>query len=52
MSIFDRYHRDDISYEEGVDIIRKCIAELDKRLPIASGGYLYTIILWFPEADV
>jgi len=41
MSIFDRYHRDDISYEEGVDIIRKCIFELNKRLPISSGGYLY-----------
>jgi len=41
MSIFDRYHRDDITYEEGVEIIRKCIAELDKRLPVASGGYLY-----------
>jgi len=40
MSIFDRYHRDDISYEEGVDIIQKCIFELDKRLPISSGGYL------------
>jgi len=42
MSIFDRYHRDDISYEEGLDIIRKCITELDKRLPIASGGYRYS----------
>lgn len=41
MSIFDRYHRDDISYEEGVEIIRKCVFELEKRLPIASGGYLY-----------
>jgi 20S proteasome subunit beta 4 len=41
MSIFDRYHRDDISYEEGVDILRKCVAELEKRLPISSGGYLY-----------
>jgi 20S proteasome alpha/beta subunit len=41
MSIFDRYHRDDLSYEEGLDIIRKCIFELEKRLPIASGGYLY-----------
>ena len=41
MSIFDRYHRDDISYEEGIDIVRKCISELDKRLPIASGGYRY-----------
>ena len=40
MSIFDRYHREDINYEEGVDIIRKCIFELDKRLPISSGGYL------------
>ena len=46
MSIFDRYHRDDISYEEGVDIIRKCIFELDKRLPIASGGYLYILVLY------
>ena len=40
MSIFDRYHREDINYEEGVDIIRKCIFELDKRLPISSCGYL------------
>ena len=43
MSIFDRYHRDDISYEEGVEIIRKCVFELEKRLPIASGGYLYVL---------
>ena len=41
MSIFDRYHRDDITYEEGVDIVRKCVAELERRLPVASGGYLY-----------
>ena len=41
MSIFDRYHRDDISYEEGLGIVRKCIAELEKRLPIASGGYRF-----------
>jgi 20S proteasome alpha/beta subunit len=41
MSIFDRYHRDDISYEEGLDIMRKCITELEKRLPVASGGYRY-----------
>jgi 20S proteasome subunit beta 4 len=40
MSIFDRYHRHDMNLEDGLDIIRKCIAELDKRLPIASGGYL------------
>jgi len=48
MSIFDRYHRDDTSYEEGLDIIRKCITELDKRLPIASGGYRFpTPFLFF-----
>jgi len=46
MSIFDRYHRDDISYEEGIDIIQKCISELDKRLPISSGGYLYRSALF------
>jgi 20S proteasome subunit beta 4 len=46
MSIFDRYHRDDLSYEEGIDIIRKCIFELEKRLPIASGGYMYHSVLW------
>jgi len=43
MSIFDRYHHKDLTYEEGLDILRKCFAELDKRLPIASGGYLYDL---------
>ena len=46
MSIFDRYHREDISFEEGVEIIRKCIFELQKRLPIASGGYLYDPLVY------
>ena len=46
MSIFDRYHRDDIGYKESVDIICKCIFELDKRLPIGSGGYLYILVLY------
>jgi 20S proteasome subunit beta 4 len=41
MSIFDRYHRDDISYEEGIDIIHKCIFECEKRLPFSTGGFLY-----------
>jgi len=45
MSIFDRYHRYDISFEEGVDIMQKCIFELEKRLPIASGGYLYSLLM-------
>jgi Proteasome subunit len=45
MSIFDRYHHDNINYEEGIDIMRKCIFELEKRLPVASGGYLYRLFI-------
>ena len=43
MSIFDRYHRDDINYEEGSRYHSQMYcSSLEKRLPIASGGYLYT----------
>jgi 20S proteasome alpha/beta subunit len=52
MSIFDRYHRDDLSYEEGLDVIRKCIAQLEKRFPATSGGYrlpLQTSKVWWAD---
>lgn len=43
-SIFDRYHRPDISLDEGLDILRKCFAELATRLPISFGGWDVKVI--------
>jgi len=39
MSIFDRYHRPDITLEEANDILQKCFRELEKRLPVDVKGF-------------
>lgn len=31
LSIMDRYYRKDMSFDEGMELIRKCIAEVQKR---------------------
>ena len=39
MSIFDRYHRMDLSEDEAIDILKKCFAEIELRMPIDVKGF-------------
>ncbi|ODV89320.1 hypothetical protein CANCADRAFT_13934, partial [Tortispora caseinolytica NRRL Y-17796] len=44
LSTMDRHARDDLTLEEGLDIMARCAAELDKRLPInLKGLYVYVV---------
>jgi len=43
-SIFDRYWRSDIGEDEAMEVMDKAIAEVNKRLIIASGKYVIKIV--------
>ena len=44
LSLLDRYHRPDMSQEEGVELIKKCFKEIQKRLVINLPTFSYYII--------
>ncbi|GAO47069.1 proteasome component C11 [Saitoella complicata NRRL Y-17804] len=44
LSIFDRYHRSDISLEEALDIMGKAVAEVEKRMPMDLKGFLLKVV--------
>uniref|UniRef100_U5EV66 Proteasome subunit beta n=1 Tax=Corethrella appendiculata TaxID=1370023 RepID=U5EV66_9DIPT len=43
-SIFDRYHHEKINQEEAYDILKKCVAEVQKRLIINLPNFKVTVI--------
>ncbi len=40
MSIFDRYHKNDLSEEDAMTILRKCFAEVEHRMAVNLKGFL------------
>lgn len=44
LSILDKHHHPDISYEDGMKILRLCTDELKRRLPIDFKGVLVKVI--------
>ncbi|KAI9884296.1 MAG: pre-rRNA processing protein [Watsoniomyces obsoletus] len=44
LSILDKHHHPDISYEQGIKILRMCTDELKRRLPIDFKGVLVKVI--------
>ncbi|KAI9870861.1 MAG: Proteasome subunit beta type-4 [Pleopsidium flavum] len=44
LSILDKHHHPDISYEQGLKILRMCTDELKRRLPIDFKGMLVKVI--------
>lgn len=44
LSIMDRYHKPDISLEEGLSILRQCIKELELRMPIDFKGVIVKVV--------
>jgi 20S proteasome subunit beta 4 len=44
LSIMDKYYHDNLTLEEGKDIMRKCIAEVQKRLLLNSPAFIYKVI--------
>ena len=44
LGIFDQYHRPDMSQEEGVELLQRCIKEVQKRLIINLPSFSYYVI--------
>ncbi|KAN0089794.1 putative proteasome subunit beta type-2 [Hyaloscypha variabilis] len=44
LSILDKHHHPDITYEQGIKILRMCTDELKRRLPIDFKGMLVKVI--------
>lgn len=44
LSTMDRYHRPDMTLDEGLDLLRKCIAELRTRLVVDVGTFTVRVI--------
>ncbi|SPO47270.1 probable multicatalytic endopeptidase complex chain PRE1 [Moesziomyces antarcticus] len=44
MSTLDRYHRPDMSLEEGLDLLRRCINELKQRFIVDLGQFTVRVI--------
>lgn len=44
LGTMDRYHRPDMSLEEGLDLLRMCIAELKKRFIVDLGQWTVRIV--------
>lgn len=44
LSTMDRYHRPDMSLDEGLDLLRRCIDELRKRFVIDVGNFTVRVI--------
>jgi 20S proteasome subunit beta 4 len=44
LSILDKHHHPDITYEQGLKILRMCTDELKRRLPIDFKGMLVKVI--------
>lgn len=43
-SIFDRYHRKDITFDQGIELLQRCFAELQKRMPINLGDWSVKVV--------
>lgn len=44
MSTLDRYHRPDMSLEEGLDLLRRCINELKQRFIVDLGEFTVRVV--------
>jgi len=44
LSIMDRYYKKDLTYEEGLDIIRKCIKEMQVRFLIHMEKFVIKVV--------
>ncbi|KAF5323091.1 hypothetical protein D9611_009379 [Ephemerocybe angulata] len=44
LSLLDRYHKPDASLEEGVETLKRCIAEVAKRLVVSPGTYKVKVV--------
>lgn len=44
LSILDKHHHPDISYERGLEVLRMCTDELQRRLPIDFKGVIVKVI--------
>ena len=44
LSIMDKYYHDDLTLDEAKDIMKKCIAEIQKRLLLNSPAFIYKVI--------
>lgn len=44
LSILDKHHHPDISFEQGLKILRMCTDELKRRLPIDFKGMLVKVV--------
>lgn len=44
MSTLDRYHRPDMSLEEGLDLLRRCINELKQRFIVDLGTFTVRVV--------
>jgi 20S proteasome subunit beta 4 len=44
MGTMDRYHRPDMSLDEGLDLLRKCVDELKKRFIVDMGTWKVRVI--------
>lgn len=43
-SIINRYHNPEASLEEGLETLRRCIDEVEKRLVVSQGKYIVKIV--------
>lgn len=44
MSTMDRYHRPDMSLDEGLDLLRRCVDELKQRFIVDLGTFTVRVI--------
>lgn len=43
-SLLDHHYRPDMTIDEGLDLLKKCVAELDKRMPVDFKGVLVKVV--------
>lgn len=43
-SLLDRHYRPDMTEEEGLELLKMCIAELDKRMPVDFKGVMVKVV--------
>ncbi|GJJ14608.1 hypothetical protein Clacol_008874 [Clathrus columnatus] len=44
LSLLDRYHNPEASLEEGLETLRRCIDEVEKRLVVSQGKYIVKVV--------
>ncbi len=45
LSLLDRHYKDGMSLEEGLEVLKLCVAELDRRMPVDfKGVYVSTSV--------